>query len=287
MTIHAAADGSALGNPGPAGWAWFIDDDQWAAGGWPHGTNNMGELMAVLDLLQQTASSSDDLHIYCDSKYVIDSITKWMAGWKRKGWKRADGQPVKNVELIKALDEAMVGRKVKFEWVKGHAGHALNERADQLANGAAARYQAGLTPEPGPGFTADHVATPSPVAIGSVVENPPRSQAAAIEQGGLFDFDGPTDEDIVAGLERTLARGGQAEQARLLHRQWTGLLGDELLGVDDLTGDTGDTDTEVIRVERLSASTILVVSRTSGGQARSSLWVEVDGSWRQRFSHSG
>ena len=109
--IIAAADGSALGNPGPAGWAWYVDDDCWASGGWPRGTNNMGELMAVLDLLQQTAHVDDELHVFCDSKYVIDSITKWMAGWKRKGWKKGDGKPVMNVELMKALDAAMQGRR--------------------------------------------------------------------------------------------------------------------------------------------------------------------------------
>src|SRR5690242_18416628 len=85
VTIIAAADGSALGNPGPAGWAWYVDADHWAAGGWPHGTNNQGELTAVLDLLQQTAGTDDDLVVYCDSKYVINSVTQWMPGWKRKG----------------------------------------------------------------------------------------------------------------------------------------------------------------------------------------------------------
>src|SRR5690606_21133749 len=103
-------------NPGPAGWGWYGDDAHWASGGWPRGTNNMGELMGVLDLLQQTAHLGDDLHIICDSTYVINSITKWMAGWKRRGWKKGDGKPVLNVELMKAIDEAMSGRKVTFEW---------------------------------------------------------------------------------------------------------------------------------------------------------------------------
>ena len=107
--IIAAADGSALGNPGPAGWAWYVDDDCWASGGWARGTNNMGELMAVLDLLQQTAHVDDELHVYCDSTYVINTITKWMAGWKRKGWKKGDGKPVMNLELMQALDAAMQG----------------------------------------------------------------------------------------------------------------------------------------------------------------------------------
>ena len=152
MTIIAAADGSALGNPGPAGWAWYIDDSRWRCGGWKRGTNNQGELAAVLDLLRQTAHVDEPLHVLCDSQYVINSITKWMAGWKRKGWKKADGKPVLNVEVMKALDEAMQGRNVTFEWVKGHAGHALNEKADALANGASKAHAAKKSPEPGPGF---------------------------------------------------------------------------------------------------------------------------------------
>lgn len=157
MTITAAADGSALGNPGPAGWAWYVDERHWAAGGWPHGTNNQGELTAVLDLLRQTAHTGEDLLIYCDSQYVINSITKWMSGWKRRGWRKSDGKPVQNIDLMRALDAEMsgahaAGRKVRFEWVKGHAGHPLNEQADRLANGAAAAYQAGMVPDPGPGI---------------------------------------------------------------------------------------------------------------------------------------
>ena len=152
MTILAAADGSALGNPGPAGWAWYVDDGHWAAGGWPHGTNNQGELTAVLDLLEQTAGADDDLVIYCDSTYVIKSITQWMPGWKRKGWKKGDGKPVMNLEIMQALDRAMTGRRVRFEWVKGHSGHELNEEADRLANGAATAWQRGAAPDPGPGW---------------------------------------------------------------------------------------------------------------------------------------
>ncbi|MFE6736116.1 ribonuclease H [Microbacterium sp. NPDC057650] len=153
MTITAAADGSALGNPGPNGWAWYIDDANWAAGGSPHGTNNQGELQAVLELLQSTADTSEDLLILCDSKYVIDSITKWMPGWKRRGWRKSDGGAVLNQDLMKALDEAMSGRDVRFEWVKGHAGHDLNEAADERANAAAKAYQQKQEPRRGPGFT--------------------------------------------------------------------------------------------------------------------------------------
>jgi len=159
VTIIAAADGSALGNPGPAGWAWYVDEGCWASGGWARGTNNMGELTGVLDLLQQTAHLDDDLLVYCDSTYVINSVTKWMPGWKRRGWRKGDGKPVLNVEIMKALDLALTGRRVRFEWVKGHAGHPLNEEADRLANAAATSWKDGAAPEPGPGFagsTVDH-----------------------------------------------------------------------------------------------------------------------------------
>ncbi|MDO5619530.1 RNase H family protein [Kocuria sp.] len=152
MTITAAADGSALGNPGPAGWAWYINDESWRAGGWPHGTNNMGELKAVLDLLESTAHLGEPLLVLCDSQYVINSITKWMPGWKKKGWKKKDGKPVLNVELMKALDTAMEGRDVTFEWVKGHAGHELNEAADARANAAARAFQSGQDHDAGPGL---------------------------------------------------------------------------------------------------------------------------------------
>lgn len=157
MTITAAADGSALGNPGPAGWGWYVDESRWACGGWEHGTNNQGELTAVLDLLAQTAHLADDLVIYCDSQYAINSITKWMAGWKKRGWRKADGKPVLNLEIMQALDAAMAGaraagRRVEFRWVKGHAGHPLNEAADRLANGAATAYSRGQVPDGGPGM---------------------------------------------------------------------------------------------------------------------------------------
>ena len=160
VTIIAAADGSALGNPGPAGWGWYVDEDCWAVGGWAHGTNNMAELTAVLDVLQQTAHLDDDLLLYCDSTYVINSVTKWMAGWKRRGWRKGDGKPVLNVEIMRALDTAMLGRQVRFEWVKGHSGHPLNEEADRLANAAALSWKGNNPPPPGPGFPGATVQPP-------------------------------------------------------------------------------------------------------------------------------
>ncbi len=175
MTIIAAADGSALGNPGPAGWGWYVDDGCWAAGGWSRGTNNKAELTAVLDLLQQTAHLDEDLLVYCDSTYVINSVTKWMAGWKRRGWKKGDGQPVLNVEIMQALDAAMSGRRVRFQWVKGHSGHVLNEEADRLASAAATSWKAGAVPTAGPGFP------------GAVTEHPQaRPPAPVYDDADLF-----------------------------------------------------------------------------------------------------
>lgn len=152
MTITAAADGSSLGNPGPAGWAWYVDEDTWDAGGWQQGTNNLGELTAILRLLEATAETGEELHILADSQYAINVVSKWRLGWKKRGWTKADKKPIKNLELIQEIDRAMEGRRVTFEWVKGHAGHRMNERADDLARACAEAYQAGRTPEPGPGF---------------------------------------------------------------------------------------------------------------------------------------
>lgn len=158
MKIIAAVDGSSLGNPGPAGWAWVVNRDVWDAGGWRRGTNNLGELTAVLELLQATERAglaNRPLHILADSQYVINGLTKWMPGWKKRGWKKADGKPVANRALFEKLDAALVGRPVTFEWVRGHSGHTLNEAADDLARGAAEAYQAGREVNPGPGFTGE------------------------------------------------------------------------------------------------------------------------------------
>jgi len=242
VTITAAADGSALGNPGPAGWAWFVNNDCWRAGGWPHGTNNQGELMAVLDLFRATAHvPEEDLRVLCDSQYVINSITKWMPGWKRKGWRKADGKPVLNVELLKELDRELAGRKYTFEWVKGHAGHPLNEAADDRARAAATAYQQGVAARSGPGFAgapghgggtqpdrnrntvgsqataASHAAPPASVAVAPASPglSPFRSSADPFAEPDLFselDDDSLTGsgaaerppEDIVEALEREL-----------------------------------------------------------------------------------
>ncbi len=208
--IIAAADGSALGNPGPAGWAWYIDDDHWASGGWAHGTNNMGELKAVLDLFEATASRPEaKLRVYCDSQYVINSLTKWMPGWKKKGWKKSDGKPVLNRDLLEALDRALIGRDYEFIWVKGHAGHELNEKADSLANGAARAYQEGREPAHGPGFGApaepatvsepvDAPAVEAPI-VNAPVEEPALAEPALSESSA--DAHLPVQEFTAAEIE--------------------------------------------------------------------------------------
>lgn len=196
--IIAAADGSALGNPGPAGWAWYIDDDHWASGGWAHGTNNMGELKAVLDLFEATASRPEaKLRVYCDSQYVINSLTKWMPGWKKKGWKKSDGKPVLNRDLLEALDAALAGRDYEFIWVKGHAGHELNEKADSLANGAARAYQEGREPAHGPGFGA--AAEPAAEPVEAPIVNAPAAEPVLSESSA--DAHLPVQEFTAAEIE--------------------------------------------------------------------------------------
>lgn len=283
--IVAAADGSALGNPGPAGWAWYIDEDRWASGGWGHGTNNMGELKAVLDLFESTAHVPDrPLHIYCDSKYTIDSITKWMPGWKKKGWKKANGQPVLNIELMVALDTALTGRTYTFEWVKGHAGHRMNERADTLAKEAAAAYRDGLLPPSGPGF-------------GGSVAAPVPSGTAARETGSQSAEPGP--EQLVAQREDLLTRTENFSDAKKL----ASLLSDSFVWVTS-RGVSVDKNTviehrqrafllrsvpEVLATEMLGDSSALVLSRVDtphGEVIRTSIWVRENsraGAWLLRF----
>jgi ribonuclease HI len=286
VTIVAAADGSALGNPGPAGWAWYVDEGCWASGGWPRGTNNMGELMAVLDLLQQTAGVGDDLLVYCDSTYVINTVTQWMAGWKRRGWRKKDGKPVLNVELIRALDEAMSGRQVRFEWVKGHAGHPLNEAADKLAVAASTAFRDGLQPDPGPGFA------------GGSANHPDVKPGQTDAEEDLFsvgESEPESDVEQVVALERALLGDGRradpAAVEALLDPGWTGVdvsgRAQERADLLAATQLSGPTDLEVLAVEPLAADVLLLRSRCWSGTVpalRSSVWVRRGGRWRQRFT---
>lgn len=155
--LEVACDGSALGNPGPAGWAWVIDDKRWAAGGWEESTNNRAELQAVIEILKAAAHTHEDLLILADSKYVINSVTKWMPVWRLKGWKKANGQDVLNRDLMEELWEQVdalekSGRKLKFQWVKGHSNHELNEAADQRARAVATAIRDKGEPDLGPGL---------------------------------------------------------------------------------------------------------------------------------------
>lgn len=206
MTITAAADGSSLGNPGPAGWAWYVDEDTWDAGGWPKGTNNLGELTAILRLLEATAETGEELHILADSQYAINVVSKWRLGWKKRGWTKADKKPIKNLELIQEIDRAMEGRRVTFEWVKGHAGHRMNERADDLARGCAEAYQAGRTPEPGPGF-------------GGGASGPRGSESAGQASGGATSVSAapasvePHDEATISDAPTNASRDDAADES--------------------------------------------------------------------------
>ena len=179
MTTVVAIDGSALGNPGPAGWAWYVDENCWAAGGWPNSSNNRGELTALLELLKATAPTNEELHVLADSQYVINSVTKWIAGWKANGWRKADKKPVVNVDLMQAIDKAITGRKVSFEWVRGHSGHPLNEAADDKARAAATAYQRHGSVESGPGWTRGEIKGTTTTAPGSAQGSKSASKAAS------------------------------------------------------------------------------------------------------------
>jgi ribonuclease HI len=129
-------DGACKGNPGRGGWgAWleFGEHEKELNGGEPSTTNNRMELTAVIEGLR-TLSRSCDITIVTDSTYVKDGVTKWMANWKRNGWHTAAKKPVKNQDLWEVLDAELAHHTVQWQWVKGHAGHPGNERADALAN---------------------------------------------------------------------------------------------------------------------------------------------------------
>ncbi|MDO5723613.1 MAG: ribonuclease H [Flaviflexus sp.] len=130
-----ATDGACSGNPGPGGWAW-VDEltGQRASGGASATTNNIMELTAMLKAIEY-ADDDTDLLIRSDSQYVINVVTKWAQGWRRRGWKKADGKPVKNRELIEQLLHAYEARtaRTRIDWVRGHDGDAGNEEADRLA----------------------------------------------------------------------------------------------------------------------------------------------------------
>jgi ribonuclease HI len=129
-------DGACRGNPGPGGWGAILlygDKEKELFGGEPETTNNRMELMAAIVALE-TLNTPCQVVLTTDSKYVMDGITQWMANWKKRGWKTASKQPVKNVDLWQRLDAAVQRHDIDWQWVKGHSGHPGNERADALAN---------------------------------------------------------------------------------------------------------------------------------------------------------
>ena len=138
--LFAYTDGACSGNPGPGGWGVLLRAMQGEAivkerelcGGEAQTTNNRMELLAAINALECLERASN-ITVVTDSAYVKNGITGWIFGWKKKGWKNAANKPVANAELWQRLDAAQARHKVKWEWVKGHAGHPENERADELA----------------------------------------------------------------------------------------------------------------------------------------------------------
>jgi ribonuclease HI len=141
VVIHT--DGGAKPNPGPGGWGAIL---QWGGhtrelkGGESYTTNNRMELMAAIVALE-TLKRPCDVDLHTDSQYLRQGITSWIRGWKRKGWRTADNRPLKNVDLWQRLDTATERHTVHWHWVRGHAGHGLNERADELAREAIAEIR--------------------------------------------------------------------------------------------------------------------------------------------------
>ncbi len=151
VTVHT--DGACSGNPGPGGWGailGFGDHEKELKGGEPHTTNNRMELMAAIAALEALKRPCV-VDLYTDSQYLRDGILQWIKKWKANGWRTADKKPVKNVDLWQRLEEALKRHTVRWHWVRGHAGHPMNERADQLARDAIAAVRSGtigaLSPE--------------------------------------------------------------------------------------------------------------------------------------------
>ena len=146
--LFAYTDGACSGNPGPGGWGALlvareggtVIKERELSGGAPETTNNRMELLAAIHALEALERPST-LTVVTDSAYVKGGITEWMAGWKRNGWKTKTRKPVKNEDLWQRLDAAQARHRVTWEWVKGHAGHPENERADALARAGMAPFK--------------------------------------------------------------------------------------------------------------------------------------------------
>lgn len=139
--VDVYTDGSCLGNPGPGGYGIVLrygKHEKELSRGFRLTTNNRMELMAAVVALDSLKRRCH-IDLYTDSEYVRQGITKWIHGWKQKGWRTAAKQPVKNQDLWQALDNAIARHEIKWHWVKGHSGHVQNERCDELARSAAER----------------------------------------------------------------------------------------------------------------------------------------------------
>ena len=147
-TLYAFTDGACSGNPGPGGWGALLQardgdtvvKERALKGGEAHTTNNRMELLAAITALE-TLDRPTTITVVTDSTYVKNGVTSWIHGWKRNGWKTSDKKPVKNAELWERLDDAQSRHTVTWEWVKGHAGHPENERADELARAGMAPFK--------------------------------------------------------------------------------------------------------------------------------------------------
>ena len=136
--VDIYTDGACIGNPGPGGWGAIMrygENEKELSGGAAETTNNRMELSAAIEALRALKRPAR-VRIHTDSTYVKDGITKWIVNWKRNGWRTAAKKPVKNVDLWQDLDDALKDHDVEWHWVKGHAGHSENERADALARSA-------------------------------------------------------------------------------------------------------------------------------------------------------
>ena len=150
--LFAWTDGACSGNPGPGGWGALmramdgaqIVKERELSGGEADTTNNRMELMAAISALE-TLSRVSEITVVTDSAYVKNGVTQWIHGWKRNGWRTADKKPVKNADLWQRLDAAQARHTVHWQWIKGHAGHAENERADELARRGMAPFKSART----------------------------------------------------------------------------------------------------------------------------------------------
>ncbi|RBP99758.1 ribonuclease H family protein [Bifidobacterium xylocopae] len=254
--IVVSTDGSALGNPnGPMGWGWANHKDGRSdAGGATNGTNQIGELCAVLQALR-AHQGSEPLTIQTDSQYAINCSTKWVRGWKKKGWRNAAGKPVKNRELIEAIDQEIRDRKgpVKFFWVKGHAGDRFNEMVDDLARGYAEDVRAGGKRSylPLEGWRS---LINSPYAKGLKISEEVRLQLTG--RASALD----ASADAGAGRDKTLPEGGtdrpehrQAARTRPLPTTRTDLPDETEIIDDEVPQDSGSAEapTEALHMDEL------------------------------------